>query len=72
MLRAKFEKGEVAGDESPKSVWESDDIFQKHKLGNFRTCYNAMKVEFGSKPNTRDNVPRKVLLLILFCVIYLT
>ena len=53
MLRSKLEKGEVTAGESPKVVWESDAVFQKHKLGNFRTCYNAMYIEFGNKPITR-------------------
>ena len=72
MLRSKFEKGEVTGGESLKSVWESDDAFQKHKVGNFRTCYNAMGGEFGSKPNTRGNVPRESAIFYTFCVVYLT
>ena len=44
MLHSKFEKGEITGGESPKAVWASDAVFQKHKLGNFRTCYNAMRI----------------------------
>ena len=72
MLRSKFEKGEVTGGESPKSVWESDDVFQKHKLSNFRTCYNAMGVEFESKATQEVMCPGKVPFFIFFCVIDLT
>lgn len=40
------------GDEDPKSVWESEAIFQKHKLANFRACYNNLRKE-GSKPESK-------------------
>ena len=53
MLRSKFEKGEITGGESPRVAWESDAVFQKHKLGNYRTCYNAIRIKFGGKPITR-------------------
>lgn len=48
LLRTKFEKGALTGEEQPKAVWESDAVFQKHKLANFRTCYNSMRLEFGA------------------------
>lgn len=70
LLRAKFENGEIKGDEQPKAVWESDAAFQKHKLPNFRTCYNSMRLEFGHKGGTdipfhfplRDFTPRQLTL----------
>lgn len=43
ILRAKFRTGEVTGKEKPKAVWESDPAFQKHRLNNFRTCFNKIK-----------------------------
>lgn len=49
LLRRKFESGDVKGDEPPKTVWESESLFQKHKLVNFRSCYNALRVEFKAK-----------------------
>lgn len=45
-----FAKGIINGSEEPKSVWQSDPIFQVHKLNNFRTCYNNIRREvMGNK-----------------------
>ena len=46
LLRAKFERGEIAGKESSKSIRESESIFKEHKLSNFRACFNNMKREY--------------------------
>jgi len=46
LLRRKFEQKELTGLENPKEVWESEPIFMKHKLTNFRTHYNNMRNEF--------------------------
>lgn len=43
LLQQKFEKGEVQQSTDPKSIWESENIFQEHKLDNFRTCVNRLK-----------------------------
>lgn len=43
LLRTKFVNGEITGRENPKAVWEAEPVFQKHKLTNFRACYNNMK-----------------------------
>lgn len=62
-LHEKFESGELSGDETPKQVWLSDTAFQRHKLDNFRTCYNNMKFKFQ---NIGDN-SKFQLKLILIC-----
>ena len=55
LLRSKFEKGELTGNEQPKAAWKSEETFQKHKLGNFRTCYNAMRmIQFAARFRRRD------------------
>ncbi len=43
---AKFMKGEITGNETPKSVHESEALFREHRLSNFKTCYNNMAKEF--------------------------
>lgn len=43
LLVQEFANGEITGDEDPKDVWESDSIFQQHKLSNFRTHYNNLR-----------------------------
>ena len=49
LLLSKFQSGEITGKEDPKVVWESNDVFQQHKLANFRVHYN----------NIRKNPPSK-------------
>lgn len=46
LLRSKFETGEVTGREDPKEFWQSEVVFQEHKLTNFRTCYNNIRKDF--------------------------
>jgi len=48
LLKQKFIEGKLTGDENPKDVWESEEVFKKHKLSNFRTHYNRMRLEFKS------------------------
>lgn len=37
--------GEISPSNDAKTVWESDPIFMKHKLDNFRIKFNLLKVE---------------------------
>jgi len=46
LLLQKFNDGKLTGDEEPKDVWESEDVFRKHKLTNFRAHYNRLRNEF--------------------------
>lgn len=43
LLLQKFLNGDIRGDEDPKEVWQSEDVFMEHKLSNFRTHYNNMR-----------------------------
>ena len=49
LLRHMFSNGQINDSDTPKSVYESSDVFQKHKLSNFRTHFNSMRKEY--KPN---------------------
>lgn len=45
LLRKKWRNGDVSSTDNAKSVWESEPIFMKHKLDNFRTKFNRIKAE---------------------------
>lgn len=45
LLRKKMRNGEVTLADNAKAVWESEPIFMKHKLDNFRTKFNRLKAE---------------------------
>ncbi len=36
------------GTEDPKSVYESEPVFQQHKLDNFCVHYNNLKKEYAN------------------------
>lgn len=39
----KFLSGEISGNEDPKDVWENEEVFRQHNLGNFRTPQQSEK-----------------------------
>lgn len=43
LLRKKFETGEIDGTEGPKKIWESEELFRKHKLSTFRAQFNRVR-----------------------------
>lgn len=45
-LHSLFEKKIITGKEDPKAVFLMSSLFQRHKLSNFRTCYNQIRREF--------------------------
>ena len=49
LLRLKFESGQITGKETPKSVWQSEKLFQQYKLLTFRTCYTKLRKEFSAQ-----------------------
>jgi len=45
LLLHKFLSKELTGKENPKEVWESEQVFMKHKLSNFRNHFNKLRNE---------------------------
>lgn len=45
LLRKNFRNGEVSFSDNAKTVWESEPIFMKHKLDDFRTKFTRLKTE---------------------------
>lgn len=46
LLREKFESGAIDPAHTASRVRNSEYIFQRYPLTNFRTCYNKLKREY--------------------------
>lgn len=45
LLNKEMCNGEVSLHDSSEATWESQSIFMKHKLDNFREIFNPLKAE---------------------------
>lgn len=57
LLAQKFDDGEIEPADRPKEVWLTEEVFQQHKLDNFRTAFNKMKAQKGILLRDDDGKP---------------
>lgn len=48
-LKELFESGSITGMESPRVIYNMDNVFRKYNIDQFRTGYNNFKQDFIPK-----------------------